>query len=103
MTPAQKEMCNQIYSHYWRFHQEVKLVEELAELIQAISRGATASEISKAMEFDELAIEEAADVVIMIQQLYGDAINKYVEMKLERQLERIRQHEVAGHTGLQRT
>lgn len=89
MTPAQKEICSRIFCNYGRLHQEMKLIEELAELTQAISRGATESEIIKAMEFNELAIEEAADVLILIQQLYGDAVNKYIEMKLQRQLERM--------------
>ena len=74
----------------------MKLLEELAELIQAISRGMTATEINRAIEYDELAIEEAADVLIMIQQLYGDGVNKYVEMKLERQLERIKNEQKAA-------
>ena len=103
MTPDQKLKCSQIYNHYGRLHQEMKLLEELAELIQVVSRAATASEVSKAIEFDELAIEEAADVLIMIQQLYGDSVNKYVEMKIKRQLERMRKNEMARDTGLQRT
>jgi hypothetical protein len=90
MTPDQKRKCSQIYNHYGRMHQEMKLLEELAELIQAISRINTEPDASKSLYCDELAIEEAADVLIMIQQLYGDAVSKYVEMKLQRQLERIK-------------
>jgi hypothetical protein len=90
VNPDQKRKCSQIFSHYGRMHQEMKLLEELAELMQAISRASTAEEVNRAIYFDELAIEEAADVLIMIQQLYGDAVNKYIEMKLQRQLERIK-------------
>lgn len=71
------------------------MIEESAELIQAISkfkRSYNKSEVDKQDAYDHLC-EEVADVENMIQQirymLDTDVIDKYKEEKLERTLKKI--------------
>lgn len=93
MIPEHKLMCSKILQHYGKGPQLHKLVEECCELGQA------------AMKFDykqtstnaENLFEELADVKIMIEQisqavddLSQDRINHWVDYKLNRQLERIK-------------
>lgn len=81
-----------IIKHYGKNHQEIKAIEEMSELIQALSKhlmqedpiGATLENVK----------EEIADVKVMVDQLmiiYGeDNIIETVKEKIERQKERMR-------------
>ena len=88
MTVEEKACCLRIVDHYGVTNQELKTIEECAELISALmhnARGrATADDI----------IDEIADVMIMTQQLsiiYGQRkVDNRIREKLDRQLDRIR-------------
>lgn len=72
-----------IASHYGKNHQTLKLIEEMAELTQALIKG---NEVQIA--------EEMADVVILLKQQFFlrdnfDLIHHFQEMKIERQLGRM--------------
>lgn len=65
LNKDQLEKANDIYKHYGKLHQNEILIEELAELIQAIQK-------DKRHHSDENALhtlEETADVVIVLSQL----------------------------------
>lgn len=89
-----------IVEHYGVINQLDILVEECAELIQAVSKYKR-SNYAKA-ELDHVA-EEMADVQIMLRQIadgYGglgsdfyNSINNWINVKTERQLRRINEEE----------
>lgn len=88
MTVEEKACCLRIVNHYGVTNQELKTIEECAELISALlhkARGrATVDEV----------VDEIADVMIMTQQLsfiYGQRkVDNRIKEKLDRQIERIR-------------
>lgn len=91
MTTAQTNTCAQILNHYGFNNQREILVEECAELIQAVSK-CKRNDINVSDNF----IEELADVSIMIEQMLAgfDAAELvqyqvYIKHKLRRQLKRI--------------
>lgn len=91
MTDEQKEKCRQIVEHYGFEGQRDILVEECAELIQAICK---IKREGGGVSFNFL--EELADVSIMIEQmkqaLAGDELLKYlsyINRKIERQINRM--------------
>lgn len=82
---------HRIAEHYGKLPQMAIAQEECAELIQAISKVRRNGETASCL--DDLA-EELADVRIMCCQLAGlfgiaGKINRYAEMKVDRQLRRI--------------
>lgn len=99
MTVKQKCECEQICKHYGIESQKLMLMEECAELIQAVSKLTRAEQNGKAYETtsSKLAlVEEMADVHIMIEQVLrhywqdGDGkLDYYINEKLTRQLGRI--------------
>lgn len=88
-----KNLCNT----YGVEHQLDKVQEELAELIQAVSRGKAQNKRYGIVYGDvyENIVEEIADVIIMIEQLikiYGitaEEVEKIRNEKLARTLERL--------------
>ena len=78
------EVIKIIADHYGKENQTIKVIEELAELIQALAKG----------DIENIK-EEIADVRVMLEQieyLYGiseDAITLRMCAKLWRQLERM--------------
>lgn len=84
------ELERMIFSHYGARHQKLKLIEEMAELTQAILKG------------DENHIaEEMADVQILLDQLrlgmeMDGLIAQFIDMKLARQIARINASEGQG-------
>lgn len=99
MTPKQREKCREIFQHYGAMKQRRQLIEECAELIQAISKLERALEAGdKVKEYEAvLSIrEEVADVEIMLQQIKNDPqtvgtnnISRVIDYKLDRQIRRI--------------
>lgn len=99
MTVKQKCECEQICKHYGIESQKLILMEECAELIQAVSKLTRAEQNGKVYETTsaKLAlVEEMADVHIMIEQVLrhywqdGDGkLDYYINEKLTRQLGRI--------------
>ncbi len=91
MTETQKLTCHKILEHYGIESQRRILVEECAELIQAVSKiernGSTTETISNLFA-------EIADMEIMLEQVkhyysqYGT--ERMIDYKLNRQLERIK-------------
>ena len=93
MIDTQQERCNKILNHYGFEAQREILVEECAELIQAISKLKRKGERTS-----ENFLEELADVSIMIEQmklaLSQDELIKFLAIqnrKIDRQILRIRQ------------
>lgn len=110
MEIEHKQKAAQILNHYGAENQRRQLIEECAELIQAINK--YDREISKVITVDfvddlsniskaeQNIAQEIADVLIMIEQniqalFDGDEsfINKLIEYKLNRQLKRIKEEE----------
>lgn len=90
MTEQQKAMCRQILEHYGIESQRRILVEECAELIQAISkveRNGSTTEMIRNL------FAEIANVEIMLEQVkhyyseYGT--DRLIDYKLNRQLKRM--------------
>ena len=90
MTEQQKAMCRQILEHYGIESQRRILVEECAELIQAVSKvernGSTTETIRNLFA-------EIADVEIMLEQVkhhYSEwGTERLIDYKLNRQLKRM--------------
>lgn len=99
MTVKQKCECDQICKHYGIESQKLILMEECAELIQAVSKLTRAEQDGKPFEKIQAAVdmvEEMADVHIMIEQVLkhyfkdGDSrVNYFIDEKLTQQLGRI--------------
>lgn len=96
MTEEQKAKCKQIFQHYDVHTQERQLIEECAELIQAVTKFQRKYETGKpALEEKVNFIEELADVMIMCEQFAGSffrdkPLSVMIERKLDRQLQRMR-------------
>lgn len=91
MTSDMKRACKQIIAHYGDRAQRHILIEECAELIQAVIKCERGCEGA-----GDNFIEELADVTIMIEQMVQSLclydVQRYNEMlkkKINRQLERI--------------
>lgn len=91
MTSDMKRACKRIVAHYGDLVQRHILIEECAELIQAVIKCERAAEGA-----DEHFIEELADVTIMLEQMVQSLslydLQRYNEMvakKINRQLERM--------------
>ena len=103
------ESIRKIADYYGFDEQSRQLAEECAELIVAVNKAYRLQKINICPFFDEVAmerknafndvIEEIADVTIMLEQIkcllqISDTdINKIIEQKLNRQLERIEKNE----------
>ena len=90
MTTKQKMICNEILKHYGVSPQLRKLAEECGEAVQAaLKYDYRANEITK-----QALITEIADLEIMVQQIKFvvgyEKVNKEIDFKLNRQLERIK-------------
>lgn len=98
MTEIQKFKCRAILDSYTPETQRRQLVEECAELIQAVTKAERASETSDYPAYRATIshlIEEIADVEVMLQQiksLYNAeaSVKLLVEQKIDRQLSRIK-------------
>ena len=103
MTEKQTEKALEILSYYGEDKQRRQLIEECAELIQAVTkleRAQESGDIGKITEKTLELVEELVDVRIMVQQITmslfqdvtKDMIYEQMEYKLQRQLDRI-EHE----------
>lgn len=85
---VQKSKAQVIADHYELENQTVKAMEELAELIQALSKGERAA-----------ILEEMADVCVMLEQMMyfydiGEIeLETVMDIKMDRQLHRIENEE----------
>ena len=75
-----------ISGHYGRKTQRIKLIEELGELVTALAKDESFSDIA----------DEIADVEVLLTQYKLDynaftAVDRVKEMKVRRQLDRIRE------------
>lgn len=91
MTNEMKRACKQIIAHYGDGAQRHILIEECAELIQAVIKCERGCEGA-----DENFVEELADVSIMIEQMVQSLClydlqryNETLKNKLDRQLKRM--------------
>lgn len=100
MTEKQTEKALEILNYYGDQKQRRQLVEECAELIQAVTKLERAQESGDVGKLTEKTLElvgELVDVRIMLQQITmslfqdvsKDMINEQMEYKLQRQLDRI--------------
>jgi NTP pyrophosphatase (non-canonical NTP hydrolase) len=100
MTEKQTEKALEILSYYGEDKQRRQLVEECAELIQAVTKLERAQESGDVGKITEKTLElvgELVDVRIMVQQITmslfqevsKDMIYEQMEYKLQRQLDRI--------------
>lgn len=92
MTEQNKKDCMRIASYYGYDSQSRQLIEEMAELTQAINKH-WRSFLSKYTEIK--LIEEIADVEICIEQIKyilqcEEEVNRIAEIKIKRQFERIK-------------
>lgn len=95
-----KEIIEKALIHFGERHQIDKVIEESAELIQAISKMREYQEISCGDYTDELRnniITELADVYVTLEyvkstyQINEEELNKEIEFKLNRLQERMKQ------------
>ena len=90
MTHQNNQKCLKILKHYGESSQLRKLAEECGEAVQAaLKYDYRANEITK-----QALITEIADLEIMVQQIKFvvgyETVNKEIDFKLNRQLERIK-------------
>jgi hypothetical protein len=87
----------QIIEHYGVVHQERKAVEEMSELIKELAKKWNCKDRSEVMTIYANALEEIADVYIMIRQLMlmydQSAILQIAEHKVDRTIRRMNAHE----------
>ncbi len=106
MTEKQTEKALEILNYYGDQKQRRQLVEECAELIQAVTKLERAQESGDVGKITEKVLElvgELVDVRIMLQQITmslfqdvsKDMINEQMEYKLQRQLDRIERERAA--------
>lgn len=106
MTEKQTEKALEILNYYGDQKQRRQLVEECAELIQAVTKLERAQESGDVGKITEKVLElvgELVDVRIMLQQitmsLFQDVsknvIYEQMEYKLQRQLDRIERERAA--------
>lgn len=93
MNENQKSKCKLIAEHYGKAKQKMQAVQELSELILAITR--RADQKADRQAYIESLIDEIADSKIMIEQLKSlyqisdFDIRQRIDFKLNRQLDRI--------------
>lgn len=92
MTELQEKRCGDILEHYGATAQRRQLVEECAELIQAVAKYERTGSETAYYNF----IEELADVEIMLEQMRQtltdrerDTLLRTETVKINRQLQRI--------------
>jgi hypothetical protein len=106
MTEKQTKKALEILNYYGDHKQRRQLVEECAELIQAVTKIERAQESGDVGKLTEKTLElvgELVDVRIMLQQITmslfqdvsKDMINEQIEYKLQRQLDRIERERTA--------
>lgn len=100
-----KEKLLRIIKHYGLNHQQRKLEEEVYELQEAITRYEMAREANSTggiyalVAFEEHIVEEIADVCVLLMQITNylkidvPSIDKIMEMKIDRQIERMKDGE----------
>lgn len=92
MDKMKSYMCVSIAQHYGQAKQEIQAVQELSELICLLTR----RKDQRGSDYMENLIDEIADCLIIIKQIQflnriqSDDINKQIDRKLSRQIERIR-------------
>lgn len=99
MTQINEQRCGEILDHYGIVTQRRQLVEECAELIQAVSKlQRVYPEDVKTVKYNF--IEELADVEIMLEQMKQsltpmerDTFNRIETAKINRQLTRMERGE----------
>lgn len=98
MNDEQREKARFILMHYGAANQRHQLIEECAELIQAINKYERATSEINIFNAKDNILSEIADVLIMIEQismsLFNDDksfVNAMIEYKLNRQLNRIKE------------
>lgn len=94
MTSKQTDMIKIIMSNYAYEQQREIFVEECAEAIQAVQKCKRKTHRMEAVAAHENLKEEVADVLIMAEQMrqyIGEKeIDKIIDAKLHRQIERIK-------------
>lgn len=101
MNETQTEKALKILEHYGAEKQRRQLIEECAELIQAVTKLERAQDSGDMAKITEKTLEmvgELVDVRIMLQQITmslfqdvsKDMIYEQMEYKLQRQLDRIK-------------
>lgn len=108
MDVIQREKALSILKHYGAPDQRRQLCEECAELIQAICKyeraaeyGCITGDLSHIENAENEIAGEIADVLIMIEQIkfavlggdHANLIERLIDYKLNRQLERIKKEE----------
>ena len=95
MTELQEKRCGEILKHYGVNSQRRQLVEECAELIQAVCKMNRATQQESGNAFYNF-LEEIADVEIMLEQTKQtltpqerDRLAQIITAKINRQLRRI--------------
>ena len=110
MDEKQTEKALEILEHYGAEKQRRQLVEECAELIQAVTKLERAQESGDIGKITEKVLElvgELVDVRIMLQQITmslfqdvsKDMIYEQFEYKLQRQLDRIAKEKRTANNG----
>ena len=110
MTEKQTEKALEILSYYGEDKQRRQLVEECAELIQAVTKLERAQDSGDMAKITEKTLEmvgELVDVRIMLQQITmslfqdvsKDMIYEQIEYKLQRQLDRIAKEKRTAKNG----
>lgn len=95
-----QEKIKKIAFYYGFGSQREILIEEMAELTQALQKLKRSNTPEKLREAYDNFIEELADVTIMIEQIKcyisinKDKLNEKIEEKLDRQLKRMEQHKI---------
>ena len=92
-----KELLNKAIDTYGIEEQLLQTVEECAELIQAINKWRRTKDLESTKDAVEHLAEEAADVIIMLEQIkimVGEPkINWWIDFKLQRLAERLEAQE----------
>ena len=88
-----KELLNKAIDTYGIEEQLLQTVEECAELIQAINKWRRTKDLESTKDAVEHLAEEAADVIIMLEQIkimVGEPkMNWWIDFKLQRLAERL--------------
>lgn len=103
MKPTQKARALEIFEHYGLESQFGQLIEECAELIQAVNKFKRACRGGDFRAARDELLGEIADVKIMIAEFeagfFGsEAVDRVVDAKLGRQARRIRDEKAARNT-----
>ena len=101
MTAIQEKRCGEILQHYGVMKQRRQLVEECAELIQAVTKMHRATPADAGNAFYNF-LEELADVEIMIEQMKQTLTDKELDKlgqietnKINSQLRRIEREKLS--------